>query len=231
MDNSARPPLSSPVAVYLLRDNITNTNQTGISKLSIKFGIELILASGSSRRSELLDLLGILYICRAPNIDEKPSLKEQPASYVQRIAHAKAEAVWASSIKYLPVLGADTVIEVDGTTISKPQNRQDAKHSLMVLSGREHRVLTALCLWTKQGVYESVTQTIVKFRDISSSELEAYCSTQEPYDKAGAYAIQGLAAVFIEYISGSYTGVMGLPLSELRALLQQANSVPNFISG
>lgn len=185
--------------------------------------VELILASASSRRCELLDQLGILYTSNVPNVDESRGAQEEPASYVQRMAHTKAEVVWTNSTAKLPVLAADTIIALDGSVIGKPRNRQDAEHSLMMLSGREHQVLTALCLWTKQEVYESMVKTIVKFRDISSSEIQAYCSTQEPYDKAGAYAIQGLAASFVEYISGSYTGVIGLPLPELRALLQRAN--------
>lgn len=189
----------------------------------MKLRVELILASASSRRCELLDQLGILYTSNVPNVDESQGALEEPASYVQRMAYIKAEVVWTNSTAKLPVLAADTIIALDGAVIGKPRNRQDAEHSLMMLSGREHQVLTALCLWTKQEVYESMVKTIVKFRDISSSEIQAYCSTQEPYDKSGAYAIQGLAASFVEYISGSYTGVIGLPLPELRALLQRAN--------
>lgn len=191
----------------------------------MKLRVELILASASSRRCDLLDQLGILYTSHVPNVDETQGGQEEPAIYVQRMAHTKAEVVWANSTAKLPVLAADTVIALDGTVIGKPRDRQDAEHSLMMLSGREHNVLTALCLWTKQGVYESMVETIVNFREISFSEIQAYCSTQEPYDKAGAYAIQGLAASFVEYISGSYTGVIGLPLPELCTLIQRANLV------
>ncbi len=191
----------------------------------MKLRVELILASASSRRCDLLDQLGILYTSHVPNVDETQGVQEEPAIYVQRMAHTKAEVVWTNSTAKLPVLAADTVIALDGAVIGKPRDRQDAEHSLMMLSGREHNVLTALCLWTKHGVYESMVETIVKFREISFSEIQAYCSTQEPYDKAGAYAIQGLAASFVEYISGSYTGVIGLPLSELCTLIQRANLV------
>lgn len=186
---------------------------------------ELILASASSCRCELLDQLGILYTRQVPEIDEAPAAEERPGTYAWRMAHTKAETIWVSSGRHLPVLAADTVIAMDEVIIGKPRDRQHAEHILRMLSGREHRVLTALCLWNKQEVYESTVETIVKFRDISASELEVYCLTPEPYDKAGAYAIQGLAADFVDYISGSYTGVMGLPLLELRGLLQQANLV------
>ncbi len=185
--------------------------------------VELILASTSSRRRKLLDQLGILYTSQVPIVDELPVAQEKPARYVRRFARAKAEDVWASSMQCLPVLAADTIIALDEVILGKPQDRQMAEHYLNMLSGREHLVLTALCLRTQQGVNESVVKIMVKFRDITPSELEAYCSTQEPYDKAGAYAIQGLAAAFVEYITGSYTGVVGLPLPELRLLLQQSS--------
>ncbi len=111
---------------------------------------------------------------------------------------------------------------MDGSIVDKPLNQQDAENSLKNLSGREHQVVTGLCLWTSKGTYDAMVETTVKFRVITAAEIQAYCSTIEPYDKAGAYAIQGEAGNFVEYISGSYTGVVGLPLKELCVLLYQS---------
>ena len=189
--------------------------------------VKIILASASCRRGKLLDQLDIHYERVVPTIDEKRLKYETPVNYVKRISFNKAKSVWMSSAKQLPVLGADTVITLDGSIIGKPRNQQDAEHYLKNLSGREHQVITGLCLWSCKGVYDSMVETNVKFRVITSAEILAYCTTVEPYDKAGAYAIQGQAGNFVEYISGSYTGVVGLPIKELCMLLDQAGIVDN----
>ena len=189
--------------------------------------VEIILASASSRRSDLLDKFGIKYKRIVPQINEKPFKHETPADYVSRIAFNKAKAVWMLSAKQLPVLGADTIITLDGSIIGKPLNQQDAENCIRSLSGRVHQVFTGLLLWTSYGTYDVMVETTVKFRVITDAEIHAYCSTIEPYDKAGAYAIQGEAGNFVEYISGSYTGVVGLPLKELCVLLYQSGIFKN----
>ena len=185
--------------------------------------IELILASSSSRRQALLSRLDLHYNVIVPSISESLYDNECPEIYVQRIAREKAEVVWQRESNQIPVLAADTIIEFHGNIISKPANRKHAQKALHMLTGHEHIVYTAMCLWTKLKVYESMTRSIVRFKNLSRNEIEAYCATDEPYDKAGAYAIQGHAANFIEYISGSYTGIVGLPLAEVQSLLIQAN--------
>lgn len=184
---------------------------------------ELILASGSSRRHSLLNQLGLRYRIRVPNIDECAMAGEAPTEYVCRIAGIKALAVYESLPVSQVVLAADTIIALHTEIIGKPQNIQHAKSILQKLSAVEHEVITALYLKTQDNDYETMVRTKVKFRQIKNSEIDAYCLTDEPYDKAGAYAIQGLASSFVEYISGSYTNVMGLPLSDLCSLLKQAD--------
>lgn len=184
---------------------------------------ELILASGSSRRHTLLNKLNLEYRVCVPNIDEGALVGEAPAEYVCRMAHDKASAVFESFTTDQIVLAADTIISLHEEIIGKPKDMQHAKMILQNLSSVEHEVFTALCLKTKDHNYESMIATKVKFRRLKSSEIDAYCFTDEPYDKAGAYAIQGLASSFVEYISGSYTNVIGLPLTELCGLLEQTN--------
>lgn len=184
---------------------------------------ELILASGSSRRHSLLKQLNLEYRVCVPSIDESAMVGEAPAEYVCRIACAKALAVYESLLASQVVLAADTIIALGAEIIGKPENIQHAKNILQKLSAVEHEVLTALCLKTQDSYYQKIVRTKVKFRQLSKNEIDAYCLSDEPYDKAGAYAIQGLASAFVEYISGSYTNVMGLPLADVRNLLKQAN--------
>ncbi len=184
---------------------------------------KFILASGSSRRQTLLKQLNLEYRVSVPSIAETPRLGELPEIYVCRMAKNKALQVFDSLSGSKAVLAADTIISLSGEIIGKPKGIQHAKKILKKLSAVEHDVLTALYLKTQNNEYEAMVRTKVKFRQLTSSEIHAYCLTDEPYDKAGAYAIQGLASSFVEYISGSYTNVIGLPLLELRQLLQQAN--------
>jgi len=183
---------------------------------------DLILASASIRRRQLLKLLNIHYDVHTPNIDEAVIGQEEPLAYVHRIARQKANVVWQKYSTAIPVLAADTSVSFDGEIFGKPSNQEDARISLHALSGCEHQVLTAICLYTDTEVLESSSISKVKFKSLSAMQIEAYCATKEPLGKAGAYAIQGYAATFIEYFHGSYTGVMGLPLHELGKMLTQA---------
>jgi len=184
---------------------------------------ELILASGSCRRHSLLSQLNLEYRVCVSNADEKVMVGELPTEYVCRMARIKALAVYESLSASKAVLAADTIISLCGEIIGKPENYHHAKNIMQKLSAVEHEVLTALCLKFQDHDYETMTTTKVKFRQLTDGEIDTYCLMDEPYDKAGAYAIQGLASSFVEYISGSYTNVIGLPLSDVRDLLKQAN--------
>jgi len=184
---------------------------------------ELILASGSSRRRSLLKQLNLDYRVVVPNVDETVGTEELATDYVARISKAKAINVFDLVSNNLPVLAADTIISFDGDIIGKPKDAKHAKNILLKLSAVEHEVLTGLYLIAQGCCYEKIVVTKVKFKQLTNSQIDAYCLTDEPYDKAGAYAIQGLAATFVEHIYGSYTNVMGLPLSEVCSLLKQAN--------
>lgn len=182
---------------------------------------QIILASQSPRRRELLTQIGITYQVQIADIDETPRPHETPFELVQRLALEKAQAVWERSTKTLPVLGADTLGFVGDELLLKPLDFADAKRILKSLSKREHDILTAVALCSKQGSTVSLNHSRVWFRTISDAEIEAYWNSGEPQDKAGAYGIQGRAAIFIERLEGSHSGVMGLPLFETAQLLQQ----------
>ena len=179
------------------------------------------LASASPRRRELLRQIGVPHVIIHADIDESALAGEAPLQAVQRIARAKAEAVWTRDSS-LPVLAADTTVVLDGLMFGKPRDREHAIEMLTRLSGRTHEVLTAVALATPGAIELRMSVSAVKFRVLSAEECAAYWDTGEPRDKAGAYAIQGLAAVFIESLSGSYSGVMGLPLHETAQLLRSA---------
>lgn len=179
------------------------------------------LASGSPRRRELLQQIGVPYKLVGSAIDEAVRPGEAPAAYVARLAAAKADAGWANAAD-APVLAADTAVVLDGKILGKPADRQDAERMLQQLSGRTHEVLTAIALRGSGGVASRLSRSEVTFRRISADEVRDYWESGEPGDKAGAYAVQGLAAVFIADLRGSYSGVMGLPLFETAELLDQA---------
>ena len=184
---------------------------------------ELILASGSSRRHQLLSRLNLRYGVQIPNIDESLMENEHPAKYVARMAQTKARTVYESLENKQAVLAADTIISLHENVIGKPENSQHAESILQELSSKEHEVITGVCFIDTRNYYQSIALTKVKFKQLTDEEIYTYCLTEEPYDKAGAYAIQGQAARFVEYISGSYTNVVGLPLLEVSELLKQAN--------
>ncbi len=183
-------------------------------------GARLILASASPRRQALLEQLGITFRQQVAEIDETPLDNEAAEDYVVRLALEKARAVRQHSVaEGLPVLGADTAVVVDGRLLGKPEGLAHARQMLQLLSGREHRVMSAVALVRgREAVQLSVSQ--VWFRPLSGNEIDVYWRTGEPQDKAGAYAIQGVGAIFIQRLEGSYTGVMGLPLYETGRLLQ-----------
>jgi septum formation protein len=182
------------------------------------------LASGSPRRRELLQQIGVAFRVVGMTVDEAVSPGEAPLGYVARLAAAKAEAGWDRSrdAHEVPVLAADTAVVLDGRILGKPADREDAEGMLRQLSGRTHEVLTAIALRTAQGVQSRISRSEVTFRSIGAAEARAYWETGEPSDKAGAYAIQGCGAIFIAELRGSYSGVMGLPLFETAELLQKA---------
>jgi nucleoside triphosphate pyrophosphatase len=180
------------------------------------------LASVSPRRRELLNQIGVPHVVVGAHIDESVLSGESPHDYVQRMARSKALAVWKEQPS-LPVLAADTTVVLDGITLGKPVDREDALRMLSRLSGRTHEVLTAVALATHSGIELRASVSSVRFRMLSAEECAAYWETGEPRDKAGAYAIQGRAAVFVESLQGSYSGVMGLPLFETVELLKAAN--------
>jgi septum formation protein len=186
------------------------------------------LASGSPRRRELLQQIGVSFRVVGTTVDEAVRSAETASAYVLRLAAAKAEAGWERSRDGadVPVLAADTAVVLDGRILGKPADRQDALGLLEELSGRTHEVLTAVALRTPNGLQSRISHSEVTFRSIAAGEARAYVETGEPSDKAGAYAIQGLGAIFIAYLRGSYSGVMGLPLFETAELLSNAGLVP-----
>jgi septum formation protein len=189
------------------------------------------LASGSPRRRELLQQIGVSFRVVGTGIDEAVRPGEAPAAYVARLAAAKADAGWAKADAErtrsrepadAAVLAADTAVVLDGKILGKPADRQEAEGMLGQLSGRTHEVLTAIALRTPGGLESRISRSEVTFRSIPADEARDYWETGEPGDKAGAYAIQGRAAVFIADLRGSYSGVMGLPLFETAELLDGA---------
>lgn len=177
------------------------------------------LASASPRRSELLRQIGVRFTVRAAAIPEQLLAGEAPESYVVRLAAAKAETVWAAVPDSRPVLGADTAVVLDGEVLDKPHDGAEAATMLERLSGRTHRVLTAVAVRHVGGLETRLCDSEVRFRATTHEERLAYCATGEPFDKAGGYGIQGHAAVFVEELKGSYSGVVGLPLFETASLL------------
>jgi septum formation protein len=194
-----------------------------------KHPTRLILASGSPRRRELLSQAGYTFTVEAADIDESEREGESPAAYVERLAEEKARAVFArhaAEANDLPlvVLGADTTVVCDGAILAKPADAADAKRMLQRLSGRIHQVLTGIAAVSRAETISAVESTDVTFSPIPEVELDLYCASTEPLDKAGAYGIQGYAARWIPRIDGDYFNVMGLPIARVVRLMEEAIS-------
>ena len=192
----------------------------------------IYLASRSPRREELLTQIGVGYqvFVHTPEdadaVDETPQSGEPPIDYVMRLARAKADTNWrALRERGLPIhrlLAADTTVAADMKIFGKPESADDAAAMLRILSGRTHRVYTAVAVAWQDQIEVSLSESAVTMRALEDEEIRRYVETPEPMGKAGAYAVQGRAALFIERIEGSYSGVMGLPLFETANLLQRA---------
>lgn len=187
--------------------------------------MELILASGSPRRKELLALVTPEFSVATSDVDESAISAPTPVLLVQKLAHAKCHAV-AVQHPSACVLGCDTVVDVDGEVLGKPHDAADARRMMRLLSGRTHRVHTGVCL-AVPGRPDDVfaCTSSVRFAALSEEEIEAYIATPEPYDKAGGYAVQGGAAKFVQGIEGCYHNIMGLPVSCVYTALKAAGIV------
>jgi septum formation protein len=181
----------------------------------------LVLASSSPRRRELLANAGILFDLQPAHIDETQRPGEDPKGYAARLAREKAQAIAAARPKDV-VLGADTIVLIDGQVLGKPAGAADAARMLRLLSGKSHEVSTAVCLIANGSTFEHLETTRVRFEKISREEIEGYVNTGEPMDKAGAYAIQGGASRWIPSIEGDYFNVVGLPVAAVWRLLKAA---------
>jgi septum formation protein len=190
---------------------------------------QIYLASSSPRRRELLDQIGVRYDVLPVAVDEGQHPGEAPREYVSRLALLKARRAVADPRRVLdlPVLAADTAVVVDAEVLGKPRDREHALAMLARLSGRAHEVLTAVALVHRRESLR-VNTTRVVFRTIAPPEATAYWATGEPADKAGSYAVQGLGAVFVTHLEGSYSGVMGLPLFEVAQLLHECGIAGRF---
>jgi len=184
----------------------------------------IVLASASARRSQLLHQIGVRHEIVAADIDESPQTGERPAAYVERLARDKAQAVVTvlHGRPERPVLAADTTVVEGGRIFGKPADEAACVAMLGALAGRSHEVLTAIALWNAGQLRSVLSTSVVTFRAIDAGECRRYWATGEPAGKAGAYAIQGLGAVFVSRLEGSFSGVMGLPLFETAALLDAA---------
>ncbi len=180
----------------------------------------IVLASQSPRRRELLANAGIPCVVRPAGIEEKPGDGESPAGYVQRLAREKAEAADARPEEF--VLAADTTVVADGEILEKPHSPEEAERMLRLLNGRDHTVLTGVCLRHNGRFWTAVEETRVWFIPLREDEIAAYARSGEPLDKAGGYAIQGLASRFVERVEGCYFNVVGLPVSRVYRMLRAA---------
>ncbi len=195
----------------------------------------IYLASGSPRRREILENLGYAVIRLPADIDETPAPQEEAAVYVARLAREKSAAAvsqWFAAhdtAPEYPIITADTTVAYHNHILGKPESEAHAAEMLTQLSGVTHQVLTAVCVYWQGETRAVVQQGDVRFKTLSSEEIQAYIRSGEPMDKAGAYGIQGLGGIFVEYLQGSFTGVMGLPVFETVNLLRELGlAVPPF---
>ena len=186
---------------------------------------DLYLASGSPRRHELLTQLGVSFERIIPGVEEQRHPQESAQQYVVRLAREKAQAGVALTARDLPVLGADTIVIVNGEVLEKPRDTYHAAAMLRQLSGQTHQVMTAVALADSQRVLERLVVTDVTFKVLAEREIDAYIARGEPMDKAGAYGIQGLGGCFVRRINGSYYAVVGLPLVETGELISDFNAL------
>ncbi len=201
-------------------------NKNGLSKVCGS-NPAVILASASPRRKELLTQIGVGCICMPVDIDEAAFQDEPVVEYVSRLAKEKAQAGWELRSEKvnegnLPVLGADTIVVYQGKLLGKPNCEAEAFETLKLLSGQKHQVFSAVALCSANGCECLVSENWVEFSEINEASILCYIATGEPMDKAGSYGIQGLAAVWIKRIEGSYSSVMGLPLYETAQLLKNS---------
>jgi len=187
----------------------------------------VVLASASPRRRDLLRLIGIPHEVVPADIDETYVNGEKPHEHAERLARGKAEKVAAIESDAL-VVGADTIVVVDGAVLGKPGNEADAARMLSMLSGRSHVVITAVAAACGGRVVSGVEEVVVAFRSLSSDEIDGYIATGEPMDKAGAYGIQGFGATIVRRVEGDYFAVMGLPLVRLVALMKELGTDYDF---
>lgn len=189
----------------------------------------VVLASSSPRRRDLLDLIGIKHDVRPADVDESIVGGETPADYAERLAREKAEAIAVEGADI--VIGADTVVVIDGRVLGKPVNEQQAAAMLESLGGRTHTVLTAVAIVVDGRTSSGVEEVTVTFRPLTLEEIDSYVATGEPMDKAGAYGIQGYGATIVERVEGDYFAVMGLPLVRLVRLLAERGISYDFANG
>ncbi|MCB1667281.1 MAG: Maf family protein [Porticoccaceae bacterium] len=182
---------------------------------------DFILSSASPRRRDLLKQIGARFIVQPVFTDETVFAGESPVEYVTRMAETKASAGWRASNQSLPVMAADTAVVLAQKIFGKPENQQQALQTLQFLSGTTHRVLSGVAICQDERIESLVSETLVTFRHLDRDEMERYWQTGEPADKAGAYAIQGAGAVFVDKIEGSYSGVVGLPVAETTQLMRR----------
>ncbi|MGB0466339.1 MAG: Maf family protein [Pontibacterium sp.] len=182
---------------------------------------DLVLASASPRRRELLEQIGVHFSLLPVDICEAPFEGESPELYVARLATEKAQAGFKHSAGK-PVLGSDTTVVLDNKILGKPVDEQDCQTMLMALSGRSHQVMTGVAITDSRGTQVRVVTTKVQFKPLTPERCKAYWASGEPQDKAGAYGIQGLGAIFVDHIEGSYSSVVGLPLAETAEMLEHA---------
>ena len=180
----------------------------------------LILASGSPRRAEILSAVGWEFTKQVPDIDETEMSGETPDDYVLRLARTKAQVI-AEKNSVSIVLGADTTVVIDGNIIGKPSDLDDAREMIKLLSGKEHEVLTGVAIVAGGKTLSGVQRTLVKFVEMDAEEIDFLVAEGEPLDKAGGYAVQAQAALFIEYINGDYWNVVGLPINLVYRLMSE----------
>lgn len=185
----------------------------------------LYLASASPRRQELLTQLGLSFERLVPGIEERRAPGESAARYVTRLAREKAQAGVALAPRDLPVLGADTIVTLNGEVLEKPRDASHAAEMLHMLSGKTHQVMTSVALADRRQTLDCLVVTEVTFRHLTEQDIVSYVASGEPLDKAGAYGIQGLGGCFVRKIHGSYHAVVGLPLVETYELLNSFNAL------